>query len=125
MNNNDKFFFEGLAARGGTVPGAGPVPGPGTGNQPTPAQRQGYTVQTSFYAEAAWVDSNCASIIFFNSVDPVTGGKNLNVIGFVLAPGQALAVNGNTGEIDLTRYYISFTGSGAQGCNVIRRLYSQ
>lgn len=72
-----------------------------------------------------WVDSNCAEISFLNVGDgasPPTGA-NVTVLGYVLKPGFGVSFDGNDGEIDVTKYFLTFTGAGARNCQVFRKMY--
>lgn len=61
-------------------------------------------------------DSN--EIIFINK------GTNIAEIdGFPLSPGEFLTDGGNEGEINKTRYRITFTGAGINNCFVRRKFY--
>lgn len=70
------------------------------------------------YTDNAYVEANCAAITFINS-----GTANVSVIGYLLSPGQGLALYGNDGELDVTQYNIVFSGAGTFICSVFRKGY--
>ena len=62
--------------------------------------------------------SDCNSITFINS-----GASNALIGAYVIAPGAFLSVPGNFGEMDVTQYSLSFSGTGANNLTVIRKQY--
>lgn len=52
------------------------------------------------------VDSQCIDILFYNNA---SGTVYIN--GFPLAVGASLEISGNEGELNVTKYKISFAGS--------------
>ena len=77
-----------------------------------------YYNDISIYHIGQYIQSDCADITFLN-----TGTSNVNVNGIVLLPNQSLAFNANFNEIDTTKYSIFFSGTGANSCTVIRKMY--
>jgi hypothetical protein len=77
-----------------------------------------YYNDISIYQIGQYIQSDCADITFLN-----TGTSNVNVNGIVLLPNQSLAFNANFNEIDTTKYSIFFSGTGANSCTVIRKMY--
>jgi hypothetical protein len=70
------------------------------------------------YNAPAEIRSECNAITFIN-----TGVSNIQINGVNLPPGAQLVSPGNEGEINTTRYRLSFTGAGAEICTVIRKIY--
>jgi|SRR5579859_2262377 hypothetical protein len=73
-----------------------------------------------------WVDSECAEIAFLNVGDgnfPTPTGQNVTILGFTIKPGFGISFDGNENEIDMTKYQISFTGTGVKNCWVFRKMY--
>lgn len=68
------------------------------------------------------IDSNCNAITFINKASnpfPVT------VSGYVLGLGETLSLNGNSGEIDRTKYKIDFNFGAGSVIYVIRKINTQ
>lgn len=63
------------------------------------------------------VDSFCNDILFYNG-----GASTVYVNGFPVGAGGTLIVTGNEGEINTTKYKLSFNGS-AGTLYVIRKKY--
>jgi len=70
------------------------------------------------YNAPAEIRSDCNSITFIN-----TGTANVQINGINLVPGAQLVSQGNEGEINVSRYRLSFSGAGFQVCTVIRKIY--
>lgn len=70
------------------------------------------------YNAPAEIRSECNAITFIN-----TGTSNAQINGVNLTPGQQLISTGNEGEINTTRYRLSFSGGGNEIVLVIRKLY--
>lgn len=64
------------------------------------------------------IPADCNSITFIN-----TGAVNLQINGIDIAPGGQLVIDGNAGEIDVTRYRLSFSAPGGNSCTVIRKIF--
>ena len=63
------------------------------------------------------VDSFCNDIIFYNDA-----ASTVYVNGFPVAAGGTLSISGNEGEINTTKYKLSFNG-GTGSVYVIRKKY--
>lgn len=63
------------------------------------------------------VDSFCNDIIFYNGA-----AATVYVNGFPVAAGGTLSISGNEGEINTTKYKLSFNG-GTGSIYVIRKKY--
>lgn len=63
------------------------------------------------------VDSFCNDIIFYNGA-----AVTVYVNGFPVAAGGTLSISGNEGEINTTKYKLSFNG-GTGSVYVIRKKY--
>lgn len=70
------------------------------------------------YNAPAEIRSDCNSITFIN-----TGTTNVQINGVNLIPGAQLVSQGNEGELNTTRYRLSFSGVGLDICTVIRKTY--
>lgn len=64
------------------------------------------------------IPADCNSITFLN-----TGTVDLQINGINIAPGSQLVITGNQGEIDVTRYRLSFSPGAGNSCTVIRKVY--
>jgi hypothetical protein len=62
--------------------------------------------------------SYCNSITFVN-----TGTSNALIGAYKIIPGAFLSIPGNLGEIDITQYSLSFSGSGVNNLTIIRKSY--
>lgn len=77
-----------------------------------------YKTEMQTYTELETdVDSFCNDILFFNST-----ATTIYVNGFPVATGATLVINGNEGEINTTKYKLSFNG-GTGSVFVIRKKY--
>lgn len=77
-----------------------------------------YKTEMQTYTELETdVDSFCNDILFFNST-----ATTIYVNGFPVATGGTLVINGNEGEINTTKYKLSFNG-GTGSVFVIRKKY--
>ena len=65
------------------------------------------------------IDSNCNAITFVNKQ---TNPFAVTINGYVLGVGETLNLNGNTGEIDYTKYKIDFNFGGGFQIFVIRKI---
>lgn len=79
-----------------------------------------YITQTQVYDETMLdVDSFCNDILFFNST-----AATVYVDGFPVASGATYQISGNEGELNVTKYKLSF-GTGNTGLvYVTRKKYS-
>ena len=77
-----------------------------------------YYNDISIYQIGQFIQSDCADITFLNS-----GTANVNVNGIILLPNQTISFSANFNEIDTTKYYMYFVGTGVQSCTVIRKMY--
>ncbi len=64
------------------------------------------------------IAADCNSITFLN-----TGAVAMQINGININPGAQLVIDGNAGEIDVTRYRLSFSAPGGNSCTVIRKIY--
>lgn len=64
------------------------------------------------------IPADCNSITFLN-----TGAVNMQINGINIVPGAQLIIDGNAGEIDVTRYRLSFSAGAGNSCTVIRKIY--
>lgn len=77
-----------------------------------------YKTEMQTYTELETdVDSFCNDILFYNSA-----ATTVYVNGFPVATGGTLVINGNEGEINTTKYKLSFNG-GTGSVFVIRKKY--
>lgn len=79
---------------------------------------QPFQEETQTYNSPAEIVSECNSITFIN-----TGTSQMQINGVNLAPGDQLVSQGNEGELNKTRYRLSFSGAGTEVCTVIRKIY--
>jgi hypothetical protein len=63
------------------------------------------------------IDSFCNDILFYN-----TSAATVYINGFPVAAGGTLTISGNEGELNTTKYKISFNG-GTGSVFVIRKKY--
>lgn len=81
--------------------------------------RQRYYNDLAIYQIGKYITSDCADITFLNS-----GTSNVVVNqAITLLPNQSIQFNCNQNEIDTTNYNIYFSGTGANSCTVIRKMY--
>ncbi len=77
-----------------------------------------YSTEFLQYNADFTIISNCNSIAFINGgTVPVTIDK------FVLAPGAALAIDGNENELNVSTYRITFAGATNGVLTVIRKFF--
>lgn len=77
-----------------------------------------YKTELQTYTETDLdIDSFCNDILFYN-----TAAATVYVNGFPIAAGATLAINGNEGEINTTKYKLSFNG-GTGSVIVLRKKY--
>jgi len=77
-----------------------------------------YKTEMQTYTELETdVDSFCNDILFYNSA-----ATTVYVNGFPVATGGTLVINGNEGEVNTTKYKLSFNG-GTGSVFVIRKKY--
>lgn len=79
---------------------------------------QQFQEETQTYNAPSEIRSDCNAITFFN-----TGTSNVQINGLNIQPGQFFVSEGNEGEINRTRYRLSFSGVGSEVCTVIRKIY--
>lgn len=79
---------------------------------------QNFQEETQTYNAPSEIRSECNAITFVN-----TGGANVQINGINLTPGAQLVSQGNEGEMNVTRYRLSFSGVGNEICTVIRKIY--
>ena len=77
---------------------------------------QKYRTEFLQYTSDDTIISNCNSIAFINN-----GAVSVTIDKFVLAPGAALAIDGNENEINITSYRITFGGATNGVLTVIRK----
>lgn len=78
-----------------------------------------YVNEMQIYQRQQSVEANCAEIFFLNQG---TARVFLNKV-VTLEPTQSISFDGKTGEMDITRYQLTFGVSGTKECVVIRKLY--
>ena len=77
-----------------------------------------YKTELQVYTERELdVDSFCNDIIFYNG-----SAATVYVNGFPVAPTGTLSISGNEGEVNTTKYKLSFNG-GTGSVYVIRKKY--
>ena len=79
---------------------------------------QPFIEETQTYSSPSEIRADCNSITFINS-----GTANIQINGVNLIPGAQLVSQGNEGEINETRYRLSFSPGGTEICKVIRKIY--
>jgi len=79
---------------------------------------QDFVEETQVYNQPGEVRADCNAITFIN-----IGTANMQVNGTDIVPGAQLVSTGNEGEINRTRYRLSFSGAGDEVCQVIRKVY--
>jgi hypothetical protein len=83
------------------------------------SKRQEFNIDFQTFVKPASISTGVAAITFFNQ-----GTASVVINGTVtLATGISLAVEGNTNEIDVSVYRITFTGGGTQQLVVVRKYY--
>jgi len=65
------------------------------------------------------IKSDCNSITIIN-----IGGKTAIINGISIVTGNQYYVQGNENEFNETRYRISFSGTGSEEVQVIRKIYN-
>lgn len=81
--------------------------------------RQRYYNDIAIIQIGQYVKSDCSDITFLN-----TGTSNVVLNqAITILPNQSVQFNCNKDEIDVTNYNIFFTGTGANSCTIIRKLY--
>lgn len=73
-----------------------------------------------------WVTSGCAEIAFLNVGDgnfPTPVGQSVTILGFTIKPGFGVSFDGNQNEIDMTKYQLTFSGTGVKNCWVFRKMF--
>lgn len=78
-----------------------------------------YYNEVKIFLQASNIEANCNAITFVN-----TGTSVAQVNGIYLQPNQSLQLAGNECELDVTKYYCSFSGAGVNQLTVIRKLYA-
>lgn len=86
---------------------------------------QKYVNTVTQFENNNWVTGQCAEISFLNVGDGASppAGANVTILGYVLKPGFGVSFDGNDGELDTTKYFITFTGAGVRNCQVFRKNY--
>lgn len=79
---------------------------------------QDFVEETQVYNQPGEVRADCNAITFLN-----VGTAQMQVNGVLVVPGAQLVSTGNEGEINRTRYRLSFAGVGTEICQVIRKVY--
>jgi hypothetical protein len=80
--------------------------------------RRKYQISFQLYTLPAWVPSECAEITFYNAGTSVAMIQNLPLL-----PSVQLSIGGNSNEIDVTAYNISFQPGGNNALYVIVKNY--
>lgn len=80
--------------------------------------RPKYIISFQYYDVPAWVPSGCAEITFYNAGTSVAMVQNLPLL-----PAVQLSINGNSNEVDMTNYNISFQPGGNNALYVIIKNY--
>lgn len=75
------------------------------------------STQTNFYGSSTGIDSYCLAISFTR---PTTGTSNVSINDVPLAAGQTLSIAQNVGDIDNSRYKITFDNSGVNELFVVK-----
>lgn len=79
---------------------------------------QKYNIDIAIVTAPGSITNQSAETTFYN-----LGTAIAVVKGLPLQTGQQLIINGNNNELDVTQWYIAFTGGGTQQLAVIRKLY--
>lgn len=77
-----------------------------------------YITETKIVYSNIQVDSNCNSIIFFN-----TGTSNVFVDNIKITPGTSINIAGNRDEILIKVYDILFIAPGTNALTIIYKRY--
>jgi len=81
---------------------------------------QPFIEETQTYNQPGEVRADCNAITFLN-----IGTTTMQVNGVTVVPGAQYISTGNEGEVNQTRYRVSFAGVGDDVCQVIRKIYRQ
>lgn len=82
-------------------------------------EKNKFITETESYNESILdVDSNCNSIMFFNNA-----ASTVFINGFPLATGGTLFIDANLGEINTTKYRLSFGAGNTGEVFVMRKKY--
>lgn len=68
------------------------------------------------YGKNTAIDSQCISIAFHRP----TGSAAFQVNGIPIEDGRTFTISQNVGDIDESKYIITFTGAGVKECYVIK-----
>lgn len=129
-----KRFFEGVQNGNFVEALIGDEPTPNQGTTPNNAVTVAHALQNYYnsivtYALPNYIESNCAEITFYNNApEGVDGGgaalgSTMIVNGISFPPSTGIAFDGKSGEMDRTKYTLSFTGPGINNGVVIRKMY--
>jgi hypothetical protein len=72
------------------------------------------------YSKPSQIQARCAEITFYNK-----GTTTMIVNGIPFLPGTGIAFDGREGELDVTKYLLTFTGAGQNGAFVIQKMYTK
>lgn len=112
---SNKVFYEGLIDKAAT-PGNSQASVYNASGQIMPLQK--YYNDMVQYIAPDQIISNCAEISFFNQ-----GASNMVINGIVFAPNTGISLDGNSGELDVTKYNLGFSGAGQNLAFVVRKCY--
>jgi len=79
---------------------------------------QNFYEYTQLYNTPQELRSDCNALTVIN-----IGTTNAIIDGLTIAPGAQYYSPGNEGEINTTRYRLSFSGAGTEQVLVIRKIY--
>lgn len=77
-----------------------------------------YITETKILTDNTTVDSNCNTIVFFN-----TGTSNVFVDGIKITPGTSFTVLGNENEMNIKYYSILFQAPGNNQITIVYKRY--
>ena len=77
-----------------------------------------YYEDFQLYNQPQEVRSDCNSLTVIN-----IGTSTAILNGVQITPGTQYVILGNEGEVNVTRYRLSFTGAGTEQVMVIRKIY--
>jgi hypothetical protein len=125
-------FYEGMSVN--AVDAAGLIPADQQQDQNDQFAIPVMQVPAKYYnsivikSNADYIESNCAEITFFNNAPTtfsglIPDGSIMVINNMQFPPGASISFDGKAGEIDTTRYQISFIAPGANVAVIIRKLY--
>jgi hypothetical protein len=79
-----------------------------------------YYNDMNIYSKPTQIQARCAEITFYNK-----GTSAMLVNGIPFVPGVGIAFDGREGELDITKYNITFKGPGTNAAWVIQKMYTQ